>query len=70
MLPYSNKNTFDYENNCSYGDWRISLMNKGIGEKAHGDRIKYLIESGRLSLSMLLHEFRTFLTQVYREKYL
>jgi hypothetical protein len=43
MLPYSNKNTFDYENNCSYGDWRISLMNKGIGEKAHGDRIKYLI---------------------------
>jgi hypothetical protein len=34
MLPYPIKNTFDYENNCSYSAWRISLMNNGIEEKS------------------------------------
>jgi hypothetical protein len=29
MLPYSNKNTFDYENYCSYGSWQISAIDSG-----------------------------------------
>ncbi len=36
MLPKSNKNTFDYENNCTHGTGLILLMNNGIEEKNAG----------------------------------
>ena len=38
MIPYFNKNTFYYENYCSYGSWQISVIDSGrCAEKHRGN---------------------------------
>jgi len=38
MIPYFNKNTFYYENYCSYSSWQIPVMDsRGVAEKHRGN---------------------------------
>ena len=55
MIPYFNKNTFYYENYCSYGSRKISVIDSRGVRKSTRETLQRDIVVGRLSRGVSLH---------------